>query len=408
MISVEEAQKIVLESARRLGKAKVSLTEALGLVLAEDIVSKEKIPPFDNSAMDGFALIAQDTAQASVKQPVALKILDDEPAGRVSKRKITPGTAIRIMTGAPIPKGADAVVKVEDTKVVAAEAVMVLRPVKKEENIRRAGEDINAGEMVMLAGTALRAPEIGLLASLGKSAVKVFRMPKVAIITTGDELVEVGKPLKQGKIRNSNAYSLYAQVLQAKAEPIHLGIVPDIKQALTAKLTEALKKADVILTTGGVSVGEYDVVKDVLASMGASLKFWKVAQKPGKPFAFWTLKGKLVFGLPGNPVATMVCFEQYVRPSLRKMMGHLKLFRPVVEAMLEEDVKKKPGRLHFVRVILDKKGPNYYASTTGPQGSGILKSMVLANGLALVPADTTLLRAGERVMVQMIDCPEDH
>lgn len=408
MISFEEAQRIVLDSTKRLGKVRAPLTGALGLVLAEDIVSKEKIPPFDNSAMDGFAVISQDTAQASAEQPASLRVLDDEPAGKVSKRKVTRGTAIRIMTGAPVPTGADAVVKVEDTKAVAASLVMVLRPVKKGENIRQAGEDINAGEVVMPAGTALRASEIGLLASLGRSTVNVFRMPKVAIITTGDELVEIDKSLKLGKIRNSNAYSLYAQVLQAKAEPVHLGIVPDIRQALTAKLTEALKKADVILTTGGVSVGEYDVVKDVLASMGASLKFWKVAQKPGKPFAFWIFDGKLVFGLPGNPVATMVCFEQYVRPALRKMMGHLKLFRPVVEAILEEDVKKKPGRLHFVRVILDKRGPNYHASTTGPQGSGILKSMVLANGLALVPADTTLLRAGEKVMVQMIDLPEDH
>lgn len=408
MISFEEAQRIVLDNTKRLGKVELPLMEALGLVLAEDIISGEKVPPFDNSAMDGFAVISRDTTLASSEKPVTLKILEDEPAGRVSKQKIVSGTAIRIMTGAFIPKGADAVVELEDTREGQDHTIEVMRAVKKGENIRSAGEDIGFDQVVLTTGTVLRAAGIGLLASLGKSQVKVFRVPKVAIITTGDELVEMESSLKPGKIRNSNAYSLHAQILQVKAEPIQMGIVPDDREMLAAKLKEAARVADIILTTGGVSIGEYDVVREVMASLGANLKFWKVAQKPGKPLAFWIFNGKLVFGLPGNPVATMVCFEGYVRPALRKMMGQLKLFRPVVEAILEGNIEKKEGRLHFVRVTLEKKGADYYASTTGPQGSGILKSMALASGLAIVPAEATLVRAGEKVTVQRIDQPEDH
>jgi molybdopterin molybdotransferase len=407
MISFEEARQIVLDHAGELEPVKMELLNTLGLVLAEDVISPEKIPPFDNSAMDGFAVIARDTVAVSPENPVELTVLEDEPAGKVSTKRVISGTTVRIMTGAPIPEGADAVVKVEDTEG-SGKLIKVLHPTKEGENIRRAGEDISLGETVLRRGSLFGPAEIGLLASLGKPRVKVFRPARVAIITTGDELLEIDQPLAPGKIRNSNAYALEAQVREIQAEPVPLGIVEDTKEAVTAKISEGLKKADVILTTGGVSVGEYDVVKDVMDSMGASLKFWKVAQKPGKPLAFWILKGKLVFGLPGNPVASMVCFEEYVRPAVRKMMGHQKLFRPEAEAILREDIKKKPGRLHFVRVKLMHEDGQYYASSTGPQGSGILKSMALADGLALVPPEATLLKAGDRVRVHLIGLPEDH
>lgn len=407
MISFEEARQIVLDHTIELEAAEIKLLKALGLVLAEDIISREKIPPFDNSAMDGFAVIARDTVAASPENPVELTVLEDEPAGKVSAKRVTSGATVRIMTGAPIPEGADAVVKVEDTGG-SGSLIKVLHPTKEGENIRRAGEDISLGETVLRRGSLFGPAEIGLLASLGKPRVKVFRPAKVAIITTGDELLEIDQPLVPGKIRNSNAYALEAQVREIHAEPVSLGIVEDTKEAVTARISEGIQKADVILTTGGVSVGEYDVVKDVMTSMGASLKFWKVAQKPGKPLAFWTLKDRLVFGLPGNPVATMVCFEEYVRPALRKMMGHQKLFRPETEAILREDIKKKPGRLHFVRVRLVHEDGQYYASSTGPQGSGILKSMVLADGLALVPPEASFIKAGERIKVHLIGMPEDH
>lgn len=408
MISFEEAQKIVLDQTIELEAVETELLNALGLILAEDIVSPEKIPPFDNSAMDGFAVVAGDTAAASSETPAHLIVLEDEPAGTVSTKRVTSGTAVRIMTGAPIPKGADAVVKVEDTEG-SRDLIEVLHPAEEGENVRRAGEDVGLGETVLRKGALLGPAEIGLLASLGKSRVKVFRPAKAAIITTGDELLEIDQPLVPGKIRNSNAYALEAQVREIHAEPVGLGIVEDTKEAVTARIREGLEKADVVLTTGGVSVGEYDVVKDVMTSMGASLKFWKVAQKPGKPLAFWTIEGKLVFGLPGNPVASMVCFEEYVRPAIRMMMGHQKLFRPEADAILREDIKKKPGRLHFVRVKLESEdGQQYYVSSTGPQGSGILKSMALADGLALVPVEVSLIRAGERIKVHLIGMPEDH
>lgn len=413
MISTAEALEIILSKTKRLEAASVPLTESLGKVLAEDIVSDDNIPPFANSAMDGYAVVAADTAIASEEEPVELKVLEDQPAGTVATQSVTGGTAIRIMTGAPLPDGADAVVQVENTISGKDERVRhgfakILKPVKAAENVRKAGEDVKRGETVLKAGAELGPAALGLLASLGHPEVRVFRQVRVAIITTGDELLEVDQPLEPGKIRNSNAYSLYAQVVQAGAIPLKSGISVDTKDALTRLLKKAFSEADVVLTTGGVSVGDYDLVKDVLEEVGAKQEFWRVAQKPGKPFGFWTYGTKSIFGLPGNPVATMVCFEEYVRPAIKKMMGAGKLFRPEVEAFAENDIKKKPGRLHFIRVIVSKRGVGYYASSTGPQGSGILRSMVLANGLALIPADSTFVKAGEKVKVHLTDQPEDH
>lgn len=406
MIEPEEAKKIVLDSTGKLAPIEHDLMECLGLILAEDVISNIDIPPFDNSAMDGFALVSSDTVRATEADPVALSIIETVPAGKIATRPVLSGTAIKIMTGAPVPPGADAVIPVEHAREVEGN-VQILRSVKPGENIRRAGEDMAKGAIALGSSTLIRPAEVGLLASLGRSKVLVYPRPKVAVLSTGEELVDIGEPISPGKIRNSNTYSLAAQVLACGAEPVTLGIARDTIEDTTAKVKEGLN-CDVLLTTGGVSVGEYDFVKDVLEGLGAELKFWSVAQKPGKPLAFWVLNGKPVFGLPGNPVATMICFEEFVRPLLLKMMGRAKLFRPEIEAVLTSDVKKKPGRMHYVRVIVEDKEGVYSASSTGPQGSGILKSMSLANGLALIPKDVTLVSAGEKVKVHLIDMPENH
>jgi len=406
LISPEEAKSIVLNEVKTLSPCELDILDSLGSVLAQDVVSDMDIPPFDNSAMDGFAVKASDTKGASKENPVRLKIVDDQPAGRVTKVVVTSGVAVKVMTGAPIPKGADAVIRVEDTQT-SGEWVYILQEVKEGQDIRLAGEDVRKGETVIRSGTVIGPSQIGILASLGKSKVMVLPRPSVAILCTGDELVEIDEPLPMGKIRDSNSYSTAAQVIACGARPVRLGIARDTVESISAKLREALH-CDVIVTTAGVSVGEHDIVKDVIEDLGAELKFWRVAQRPGMPLAFWMFKGKPVFGLPGNPGASMICFEEYVRPALLKMMGRTKLFRPEIEAVLTQDIKKKPGRMHYVRVRVERKNGEYYATSAGPQGSGILKTMSLANGLALIPKDAPLIKAGEKVKVHLIDMPEDH
>ncbi len=425
MISIEKALNIVLKTVKPLDAVDVPLEAALGLTLAEDVVSRDNIPSFDNSAMDGYAVRAADVAGATPETPVILDVIADIKAGDALVAEVGPGQAIRIMTGAQMPTGADTVVRVEDTTTGGSGAregfatddgdasaslrpVSIVAAVKAGRNVRRAGEDVAAGETVLRAGQEIKPAEIGLLASLGFPVIKTIRRARIAVITTGDELVEVDKPLGPGKIRNSNAYSLAAQIKAAGAEPFKMGIAADTKSAARALFDRALTDADIVLTTGGVSVGKYDVVKDVLHEMGAETGFWKVAQKPGKPLGFWTLKGKPVFGLPGNPVAAMVCFEEYVRPALRKMMGYAFLFRPEVQAILQSDMRKRPGRTHLIRVRVEMREGKYYVDSTGPQGSGILKSMVLADGLAFIPAEAEFVTAGERVMTHLIAMPEDH
>lgn len=422
MIPPEEALKAIVEKIRLLPVESTPLAETLGLVLAEDITSRDNIPPFDNSAMDGYAVRAADIAGATPDNPVMLEVVADIKAGDVGGAEIVSGTAARIMTGAQTPAGADTVVKVEDTVTqesgkrdkFATDSAGTLRPVKVKtyarpgDNIRKAGEDIATGAIVLRKGTEIGPAEIGVLASLGFSTVSTYRRAQVAVITTGDELIEIAEALKPGTIRNSNAYLLAAQIMVAGAEPVQIGIAVDTKEDVHNRIVTALAKADVILTTGGVSVGQYDVVKDVLEEMGAERIFWKVAQKPGKPLGFWLLGGAYVFGLPGNPVAAMVCFEEYVRPAVRKMMGQNKLFRPSVDAILTGDIKKKRGQVHLIRVMTEIKKGEYFATSTGPQGSGILKSMVLADGLAMIPADVDFVAAGEKVQTRLITIPEDH
>lgn len=404
MIPVEEALEIVLASVEPLEGQEVEILDALDRVLDEDVVSQEDIPPFDNSAMDGYAVRASDLRGASGNSPIILDVIEDLQAGYVARNSVSEGRAIRIMTGAPMPSGADSVVMVEYTKT-SDDKVEVFQEVSPGENVRRAGEDVAKGAKVLSKDDPLGPAEIGLLASLGKARVRVIRPARVAILATGDELLTLDEPIEPGKIRSSNTYTLVSQCKRCKAVPMNLGIAKDTKEDVASKLEEA-RAADVIVTSAGVSVGDYDIVKDVLEELGTRFEFWKVAMKPGMPTAFGLMEGKPVFGLPGNPVSSMVTFELFVRPAVLKMMGRKRLKRPVVSAVLEEEVQKKPGRVNFVRAWVTCVDGVYHASTTGPQGSGILRSMSLANGLIVVPKDTTLLNKGEEVSVQLLDQPE--
>ena len=401
MISVEAALEKILSHIQPLGFEKVSLLESLGRVIGEDIYASRDIPPLDNSAMDGYAVRCEDIQQASQDRPARLEIVEDLPAGSVSKRTLAKGEAIRIMTGAPIPRGADTVVQVEDTAREDRYA-QFLKVVPLGENIRRAGEDVSKGERVISKGDLIRPPELGMLASVGRSFVSVYQRPLVAILCTGEELVDVDGTLDEGKIISSNSYTLAGQVKDAGAIPIQLGIARDRKEDIEGKLRQGIR-ADVLISSAGISVGDYDLVKDVLKDLGMEMVFWKVAMKPGKPLAFGLIEGKLVFGLPGNPVSSMVSFEQFVRPSLLKMMGHRHLFRPVIEAILKEDIHKEPGRRHFVRAFVSFEKNHYQVTITGEQGSAILRSMVKANGLVVIPEDQRVVKAGEKVKVQLLD-----
>jgi molybdopterin molybdotransferase len=415
MISVEEALEHILRHFKPLDPEEVEILETLDRVLAEDVYSDMDIPPFANSAMDGYAVRAADTAGASRESPVTLRVVADVAAGYTTEAKVEPGTTIRIMTGAPLPEGADTVIRVEDTSDWArsrqergrepSTQVKVYHEAEPGEHVRPAGEDIRQGELALARGTILRAQEIGVLASLGKSTVSVIRRPRVAILATGDELLTIDEPVTPGKIRNSNEYSNASLVRRYGGIPVRLGIARDSVEDLTAKIKEGLaQRVDLFLTSAGVSVGDYDVVKDVLNTEG-EMRFWQVRMKPGKPLAFGLIQGVPLIGVPGNPVSSMVSFEQFVRPAMLVMEGKTRLTKPTVEAVLEEDVTNS-GRRNFVRVMVEKRGGQYYVRTTGGQGSGVLTSMVKANGLAIIPEGIGLVEAGERVTVQMLDWPE--
>ncbi len=417
MISVEDALTYILKHFHPLEAESVSMLDALGLILAEDIVAEIDVPPFKNSAMDGYAIRAEDIASASPDHPVALTVIGDVAAGRVSNVNVGSGTAIRIMTGAPIPIGADTVVRFEETSegVQARtteqhkDTVSILKAIKCGDNVRPAGEDMRAGELVLPKGMIVRPAEIGVLASLGKNKVSVHRRPRVAILATGDELVSIDEPITPGKIRNSNEYANAAAVARAGGIPIRLGIARDNLADLTAKIRAGLDaNADLFLTSAGVSVGDYDMVKDVLNAEGA-MHFWQVKMKPGKPLAFGVLRGKKdvpLLGLPGNPVSAMISFEIFARPAILTMLGKTRLDRPTVRAVLQEDIENTASRRNFIRVVVEKRDAVYTARTTGEQGSGILTSVSRANGLLVIPEEITLVQKGELVDVQMLDWPE--
>jgi molybdopterin molybdotransferase len=414
VISVDQALKKVLEHIDVLEAEEGPILDCLGQVLAEDVFSTINIPPLDNSAMDGYAVRSADTHGASRKSPRILRVIDTVAAGAVSQSEVEPGTAIRIMTGAPVPEGADGVVRFEDTDESERQGmpteIGVLVEITPGAEIRQVGEDIAAGSLVLSQGTALRASEIGVLASLGCRTVRVIRRPVVAVLATGDEIVDITQPLSGGKIYNSNSYSLAALTQHYGAVPRILGIASDNEDSLMDKLSSG-QEADVVITSGGVSLGDYDVVREVLAKQG-EIVFWRVREKPGKPLVFGLLKGRSkaknipFFGLAGNPVSAMVNFELFVRPAILKMMGRKNLTKPTVRAVVKDAIENTDGRRVFTRVMVEKHGGGYFARLTGPQGSGILTSMALANGLAIVPEDKPGVKPGDVVEVMMLDWSE--
>ena len=399
MLTVEEARQRMLNTINVLPVETRGILDSLGNILAEDVYASENIPPFDNSAMDGFAVAAEDVTNASKAQPVQLSIVETIQAGHAPTTYIERGNAARIMTGAMMPEGADAVVMKEVTEV-EGEQVTILEGVEVDENVRFTGESVKHGDLVMSKGKLIRPQEIAMFASLNRSEVEVYKRPKVAVVSTGDELTPLGEPLGAGKIRDSNRYGICAQIEEAGCYPIDMGIARDDEAETERKFREALEGADALITSGGVSVGEFDVVKAVLSKLG-EINFWRVAMKPGKPQAYGIADGKPIFGLPGNPVSSLVVFELFVRPALLKMAGHSELLRPTFSAILDEDVSNRDGRVSFMRSIITSSNGQYYAKTTGPQGSGILHSLVLANGFIVIPAGATI-RAGETVEAQFM------
>lgn len=410
LLGVDEARERILAAFAPLGTVRVPIVDALGMVLAVDLIAGAHVPPFPNAAMDGFAVCAADTVGASPASPVQLRVLAEAPAGRPIDVGVVPGTAVRIMTGAPLPAGADAVVRFEDTDEEVGSLdgrgrpgglIGVLRSARPMTNVRPAGEDIQTGETALPAGTGLRPAEIGVLASLNRTHATVHRRPRVAILATGDEVVDPGEELGAGQIRNSNSATVAALVRRCGGEPIVLGVARDVETSLRARLAEA-RGADLIITTGGVSVGDYDVVKHVLRREGR-IDLWQVRLKPGKPLAFGRIGGVPLLGLPGNPVAAAVAFEQFARPAIRTMLGHRDLTIPTLLARLADRVENRGGRRHFVRVRVEATVTGHVAHLAGPQGAGILSSLVRANGLLVIPEELAVAEAGTTLPVQMLD-----
>ena len=409
-LTVADALAMVLGAVSQLPAEMVPLGQALGRVLAAPAVARDNLPPFANSAMDGFAVRAADVSDASRGNPARLRVVADVAAGHVPDVVVGEGCAARIMTGAPLPAGADAVIPVEDTDEAwrdearpLPEQVQLFRSVGVGDYVRQAGEDIRVGAEIIPAGKQLRPQEIGVLASIGQAEVLVVRQPRVGILATGDELIDVDQPLQPGKIRNSNGYAQEAQVRAAGAIPVPLGIARDTLVDVRDRLQAGLDAGvDLFVSSAGVSVGAYDVVKAVLDASG-DVRFWRVRMRPGKPLAFGTYGGVTYFGLPGNPVSAMVSFERFVRPVLRKMSGLQALFRPEVQATLLESISSD-GRESYLRAIVSQPEPGVYeAVTTGDQGSHIMTSLVQANALLIVPEGVTAVPAGTRLAAMMID-----
>ncbi|HXW85257.1 MAG TPA: gephyrin-like molybdotransferase Glp [Candidatus Binataceae bacterium] len=401
MISADEAVRLVLDSVEPLGVERVPILDALGRVLASEVRSPRDVPGFDNSAMDGFAVRSIDVASASASAPIRLTVLETVAAGTMPTRRLGPGQAIRTMTGAPLADGADAIVQVERTRP-AGDSVEILEAVPPRNFVRPRGEDLHEGELVMSSGRLLGAPDLGMLASLNRAMVDVVRRPRVAIVATGDELVDVDHVPTGAQVVNSSAYALAGAVQESGAERAILRVARDRPEEIRERIGEALG-FDVILSTGGVSVGDFDHVKGVLDELGMRTLFHGVAQRPGRPLKFGILQSKPVFGLPGNPVSTLVCFYLYARPALLKMAGRGEAGLPQVVACCASDIKLAKDLTEFVRVRLERRDGEWFATPTGHQGSGVLSSVARADGLLIGPATETLLRAGTQARVLLLN-----
>ncbi len=402
-----EALTLILDRLAPLSARRLPLEAILGMAPSEDLVSAATVPPFTNSAMDGYALRAVDLAEASPEHPVRLRVLGDLAAGGVPLSAVGSGEALRIMTGAPMPEGADSVVPVEDT-TRGEDWVEITRPLRAGIHIRLAGEDLRVGQRLVQAGQGLRPGDLGVLAAAGIPTVAVHPRVRVAVLTTGDELVDVAEEPGPGRIRDANIHAVCAQVTACGALPVPFPRVPDDRATLMGVLRQALE-ADVVLTTGGISVGDYDFMKALLEELGAERIFWKVAQKPGGPLGFWMLGGRPIFGIPGNPVAAMLMVEEYVRPALRKLMGFAKLHRPLAQARLEDGwTGRTDQRTTFLRVVARREADGFRARTTGPQGSAILSSMLVANALAVIPEGVARVEPGGTVQLHLTEETEDH
>ena len=398
VLSVEEARERILATVRILEPERVSLLQAAGRVLAEEVTSERDIPPLDNSAMDGYAVRGADVSQASAR----LQIVGQVAAGHISETTVGPGQTLRIMTGAPVPAGADTVVRFEDTRS-DGDWVEVIRAYSTGKNVRAAGEDVYAGQMVLEPGKVLRPQEIGMLAAVGRMEATVARRPRVAIMATGDEVVPPDQPPGPGQIRDANSYTIAAQVQAFGGLPLLLGVARDEETLVRQGMREALEQeSDFIITSGGVSVGDFDLVKQVLAAEG-EMHFWSLNMKPGRPMAFGVVDGVPLLGLPGNPVAAMISTQLFARPALLKMQGFSDWPHQVIQARLKEPVARKDGRRHYLRVHLIETERGYEAALTGDQGSGILNSLVQADGLAVIPEEAQRLPAGAEVAVILLD-----
>lgn len=397
MISVREAAGRIVAGVPVLGTEEVPLLAAVGRVLAEDVVSPLDLPAHTNSAMDGYAVRAQDVQGASAESPVRLRIVDDVPAGRFPARPVGAGEATRIFTGAPLPVGSDGVIRQEDTERFGDE-VEIRSDRDAGRNIRQAGEDLKKGKAVMGYGTLLGAAQIGVLASMARATVTVHKRARVSIVASGDEIADLDQAadIRAGKkIASSNSYTLHALIRDTGATPVPMGIAADTLDSVRDKLEKAAAESDIIVSTAGVSVGEHDFVRDALLALSATLDFWRVRMRPGSPLGFAHVGRVPWIGLPGNPVSTMVCYELYVRPAIRRMQGHRALFRRPLPVTLAEPVKTSGRLMHFLRAVVTEGGGGWTARLTGPQGSGILMSMALANALLIVPEDRNEIAAGE-------------
>ena len=417
MLSVEQAYENIMANFSPLEAEEMPILKALGQVLAEDVVSPLQIPPLDNSAMDGYAVRHTDIIGSSEAAPKVLQVNGEVAAGHMPTVDVVEGTAVRIMTGAPVPRGADTIVPFEETdelvrkgEGLALTEISIQREPIQGSHVRPAGEDVKQGELVLQKGDVVRPSEVGVLASLGIETVRVIRRPVVAILATGDELLVAGEPVAPGKIYDSNSHSLAALVVKYGGIPLLLGIARDNLQDMNQKLSKGTK-SDLLITSAGVSKGDYDIVKDVLMERG-EISFWSVRMRPAKPIAFGVINGSdgrniPFLGLPGNPVSSMVAFEEFGRPAILKMLGKKRLSKPVIKAVLEGPIYNNDDRRVFARVEVTKRGDTYYAKPTGPQGSNILTSMARANGLAICPEEVPELQPTETVSVKMLDWNEE-